>query len=88
MLLALKWNNSKNSYPKNLRNWTSKHRRRIETTFLQLTDQFYFNEVLVNSFSGLKARLQSRILWYNISCFINKCIGNEAAAQIKHLIFG
>ena len=87
-LLALKRNNSKNPYPKDLRNWISKHRRRIETTFSQLVDQFGVNQVLANSFSGLKARLQSKILGHNILCFINKCLGNEAAAQIKHLIFG
>ena len=39
-LLALKRNNSKNPYPKDLRNWISKHRRRIETTFSQLAAQY------------------------------------------------
>ena len=87
-LLALKRNNSKKPYPKEFRNWISKHRRRIETTFSQLTEQFHVNEVLVNSLSGLKARLQSKILGHNISYFVNKCLGNEASGQIKHLIFG
>ena len=86
-LLALKRNNSKNPYPKDLRNWISKHRRRIETTFSQLANQFHINEVLANSLSGLKARLQSKILGHNICCFINKCLGNQATTQIKHLIF-
>ena len=87
-LLALRRNNSKNPYPKDLRNWISKHRRRIETTFAQLDDQFHVNEILANSLSGLKARLQSKILGHNISYFINKCLGNKANGQIKHLIFG
>lgn len=87
-LSALKRNNSKNPYQKNFRNWISKHRRRIETTFSQLADQFHVNEVLANLFSSLKTSLQSKILGHNISCFINKCLGNEATAQIKHLIFG
>ena len=86
-LLALKRNNSKNPYPKDLRNWISKHRRRIETTFSQLANQFHINKVLANSLSGLKARLQSKILGHNICCFINKCLGNQATTQIKHLIF-
>ena len=86
-LLALKRNNSKKPYPKDLRNWISKHRRRIETTFSQLANQFHINEVLANSLSGLKARLQSKILGHNICCFINKYLGNRATTQIKHLIF-
>ena len=87
-LLALKRNNSKNSYPKDIRNWISKHRRRIETTFSQLAEQFHINEVLANSLSGLKARIQSKILAHNISYFMNKCLGNPTTGQIKHLIFG
>lgn len=87
-LLALKRSNSKTPYPKDLRNWISKHRRRIETSFSQLTEQFHINEVLANSLSGLKARLQSKILGHNISYFVNKCLGNKSTGQIKHLIFG
>lgn len=87
-LLALKRNNSKNPYPKDLRNWISKHRRRIETTFSQLAEQFHINEVLANSLSGLKARIQSKILGHNISYFMNKCLGKSTTGRIKHLIFG
>lgn len=87
-LLALQRSNSKMPYPKDLRNWISKHRRRIETSFSQLTEQFHINEVLANSLSGLKARLQSKILGHNISYFVNKCLGNKSTGQIKHLIFG
>lgn len=87
-LLALKRSNSKTPYPKGLRNWISKHRRRIETSFSQLAEQFHINEVLANSLSGLKARLQSKILGHNISYFVNKCLGNTSSGQIKHLIFG
>lgn len=87
-LLALKRSNSRTPYPKDLRNWISKHRRRIETSFSQLAEQFHINEVLANSLSGLKARLQSKILGHNISYFVNKCLGNKSTGQIKHLIFG
>ena len=87
-LLALKRNNSKNPYPKALRNWISKHRRRIETSFSQLVEQFHINEVLANSLDGLRARIQSKILGHNIAYFMNKCLGVKATGQIKHLIFG
>ena len=56
--------------------------------FSQLAEQFHINEVLVNSLSSLKARIQSKILGHIISYFMNKCLGNQTTAQIKHLIFG
>lgn len=87
-LLALKRNNSKTPYSKGLRNWISKHRRRIETTFAQLADQFHINKVLAYSLTGLKARIQSKILGHNISYFMNKCLGKKSTGEIKHLIFG
>lgn len=87
-LLALKRSNSKTPYPKSLRNCISRHRRRVETSFAQLADQFHINEVLANSIDGLKARIQSKILGHNISYFMNKCLGNKVTGQIKHLIFG
>ena len=87
-LLALKRNNSKNPYPKELRNCISRHRRRIETSFAQLAEQFHINEVLANSIDGLKTRIQSKVLGHNISYFMNRCLGNKATGQIKHLIFG
>ena len=43
--------------------------------------------LLANSLSGLKTRLQCKILGHNISCFINKCLGNELGSKIKHLVF-
>ena len=66
----------------------SKNSRRIEITFSQLAEQSHVNEVLANSSSSLKARLQSKILGHNISFFINKWLGNEATVQIEHLIYG
>lgn len=90
-LLALKRNNSKNPYPKDLRNWISKHRRRIETTFSQLADQFNINQVLARSLTGLVSRINSKLLGHNISYFMNKCLGKDTineVGQIKHLIFG
>ena len=49
---------------------------------------FHVNEVLATSLSGLKARIQSKILGHNISYFMNKCLGNKENGQIKHLLFG
>ena len=87
-LWALKRNNSKKPYPTMLRNCISKHRRRIETSFAKLVEQFQINEVLANSIDELKVRMQSQILGHNISYFMNRCLGNKSSRQIKQLIFG
>lgn len=90
-LLALKRNNSKSPYPKELRNWISKHRRRIETSFSQLSEQLHMNQVLAYSLSGLRARINSKLLAHNIAYFMNKCLGKDSfneIGQIRHLIFG
>lgn len=76
-LWALKRNNSKNLYPKMLRNCISKHRRRIETSFAKLVEQFQINEVLAISIDGLKVRIQSQILGHNISYFMNRYLDNK-----------
>lgn len=90
-LMALKQSNSKIPYPKNIRNWISKHRRRIETTFSQLVGQLNMDEVLAKSRFGLIARINTKLLMHNLAYFINKCLGkdsNTGIGQIKHLIFG
>lgn len=90
-LMALKRGNSKNPYPKPIRNWISKHRRRIETTFSQLVEQLNIDEVLAKSKSGLIARINTKLLMHNLAYFINKCLGKNqdtGIGEIKHLIFG
>ena len=90
-LMALKRSNSKTPYPKSIRNWISKHRRRIETTFSQLVGQLNMDEVLAKSKSGLIARINTKLLMHNLAYFINKCLGKDfitRIGQIKHLIFG
>ena len=90
-LMALKRGNSKNPYPKPIRNWISKHRRRIETTFSQLVEQLNMDEVLAKSKSGLIARINTKLLMHNLAYFINKCLGKNqdtGIGEIKHLIFG
>ena len=88
-LMALKRSNSKTPYPKSIRNWISKHRRRIETTFSQLVGQLNMDEVLAKSKSGLIARINTKLLMHNLAYFINKCLGKDfitRIGQIKHLM--
>lgn len=88
LLMSLKRKNSKNPLEKQLRNVLSKTRRRIETTFSQLSEQFTINKVLAKTKWGLMLRIILKILAHNISFIINNILGNEKMAQIKQLVFG
>ncbi|MPQ45363.1 transposase, partial [Clostridium tarantellae] len=88
-LLALQRKNSKTQFPKHIRNILSKMRRRVETSFSQLTEQFNANKVLAKTKLGLMTRISIKILAHNISYLINFLSGNEAnIGKIKHLVFG
>ena len=86
MLLALKKNNAKENWTKEMRHFIFKVRRRIETTFSQLTCQLNIERVMAKSFYGLLTRLLSKILAFDICIFINK-IFDKPSACIKNLIF-
>lgn len=88
-LLYMKKNNSKSQYPKPLRQLIFKLRKRIETSFSQLTEQLNINRVKAKSLWGLITRLRTKILGQNLCYFINKCLGKHIdLSQIKQLIFG
>ena len=85
----MKRDNSKNPYLKPFRQLIFKLRRRIETTFSQLTEQFNINKVLAKSLWGLITRLRTKILAHNRCYFINTLLGrNINIGTIKELIFG
>ena len=88
LLISLKRKNSKDPLEKRLRNVLSKTRRRIETSFSQLAEQFNVNKVLAKSKWGLMLRITLKILAHNISFIINNILGNKKIAQIKQLVFG
>jgi len=88
-LLYMKKNNSKSQYPKPLRQLIFKLRKRIETSFSQLTEQLNINRVKTKSLWGLITRLRTKILGQNLCYFINKCLGKDIdLGKIKQLIFG
>jgi hypothetical protein len=89
LLISLKRKNSKFKFEKQLRNALSKTRRRVETSFSQLAEQFNINRVLAKSKWGLMIRIVLKILAHNLSFMINIIIGDISnVAQIKHLVFG
>jgi len=86
-LLAMKRNNAKNQYPKPLRQLIFKLRRRIETSFSQLTVQFNMERVFAKSLWGLQSRIITKLLGFNLCCFINQLLGVHHIARIKSLVF-
>jgi len=87
-LFALKKNNAKNQDPKWLRRAVFKIRRRIETSFSQLARQFRAESTLAKAFWGLRTRLVSKFLAFNLGFFINSICGRQdRLAHIKGLVF-
>ena len=88
-LLFLKRVNSKDNYPKDIRQLIFKARRRIETSFSQLAEQLNLNKVKSKSMLGFITRTSIKVLAHNISFLINKLMGNEdSISKIKRLVFG
>ena len=80
-LLALKRNNARIPYPLKLQQEIFLKRRRIETTFSQLTEQLNAQRVLAKTFSGLSLRLLTKFLAFNL------CLLLAQSSCIKSLIF-
>ena len=88
-LLFLKRANSRDNYPKEVRQLLFKVRRRIETSFSQLTEQLNLNKVKSKSMIGFITRTSIKVLAHNISFLINKLMKNDdSMAKIKRLVFG
>jgi len=88
-LLSLKRSNSKIQFPKALRQAIFKARRRVETSFSQLSEQLNIQRVLAKSKWGFISRITNKILAHNLCFFINKLLNIKMnPAKIKQLLFG
>ena len=88
-LLFFKRGNSKDNYPRQIRQLIFKVRRRIETSSYQLKEQLNLNKVKSKSMFGFITRISIKALGHNISFLINKLLGNYGSiAKIKGLVFG
>ncbi|HES59233.1 MAG TPA: IS982 family transposase [Caldithrix sp.] len=66
-----------------------KVRKRIETFFSQLYDQFKINRNYAKSFSGLATRILSKITGYTLLQFLNKFelkVDNSELCKVKHVL--
>ena len=87
-LMALKRSNSKNDWPKTVRQLIFRLRRRVETVFSQLSEQLNAERVLAKSFQGLCTRLTNKILGYNLCLALNYLLNVDCEiGKIKQLIF-
>lgn len=85
----MKRENSKIQLPKTFRQLVFKVRRRIETSFSQLSQQLNIQRVLAKSNWGFISRIKNKILAHNICYLINKALNITVnVAKIKELIFG
>ena len=87
-LMSLKRSNSKNNWPKAVRQLIFQFRRRVETVFSQLSEQLNAERVLAKSFQGRCTRLVNKILAYNLCLVLNHLFGKTYdIMKIKQLIF-
>ena len=63
-----------------------KVRKRIETVFSQLYDQFMMQRNYAKSFTGFKSRILSKIAGLTVLQFLNKFIYNKPVGRVKHIL--
>jgi|ERR1035437_839344 hypothetical protein len=63
-----------------------KIRKRIETVFSQLCDQFMIQRNYAKSFTGFKCRILAKVTGMTILQFLNKFIYNQPVGRVKHTL--
>jgi len=63
-----------------------KVRKRIETVFSQLCDQFMIQRNYAKSFAGFKSRILAKITGLTILQFLNKFFYNKPVSRVKHTL--
>lgn len=63
-----------------------KVRKRIETVFSQLCDQFMIQRNYAKSFTGFKSRVLAKVTGFTILQFLNKFIYNQPVSRVKHAL--
>jgi Transposase DDE domain len=63
-----------------------KIRKRIETVFSQLCDQFMMQRNYAKSFTGFKSRVLAKITGFTTLQFLNKFFYNKPVSRVKHAL--
>lgn len=61
-----------------------KVRKRIETVFSQLCDQFMIQRNYAKSFTGFKSRVLAKVAGLTVLQFLNKFINHKPVGRVKH----
>lgn len=61
-----------------------KIRKRIETVFSQLCDQFMIQRNYAKSFTGFKSRILAKVAGLTVLQFLNKFLYNKPVSRVKH----
>lgn len=63
-----------------------KVRKRIETVFSQLCDQFMMQRNYAKSFAGFKSRILAKVTGFTMLQFLNKFVYNQPVGRVKHAL--
>lgn len=63
-----------------------KVRKRIETVFSQLCDQFMIQRNYAKSFTGFKSRILAKVAGFTVLQFLNKFLYNKPVSRVKHAL--
>lgn len=63
-----------------------KARKRIETVFSQLCDQFMIQRNYAKSFAGFKSRILAKITGFTVLQFLNKFFYHQPVSRVKHTL--
>jgi hypothetical protein len=86
-LIALRRVNQRQQLPQTLARLVKRFRQIIETVNSQLADQFTLERNYAHSFSGLCARLYTKLTAHTLCIYLNRLFGNPNWLQIKRLAF-
>ena len=86
-LIALRRENQHEQLPEPVRRLITRFREIIETVNGQLTEQFNIEHNYAHSFSGLCARLYTKLAAHTLCIHLNRLLGNPKWLQIKGLAF-
>ena len=63
-----------------------KVRKRIETVFSQLCDQFMMQRNYAKSFAGFEYRVLAKVTTLTVLHLLNKSIYNKYVGRVKHIL--
>lgn len=64
-----------------------KLRKRIETVFSQLCDQFMMQRNYAKSFTGFKTRILGKVTGLTVLQYLNKFINHKPIGRVKHALY-